>query len=215
MSSSKADKRVISPNQATNTNSASDSPTANQTNFSSLSSVSSVSPTNFNNQNKSNQVKLIKINSNNNNSNKCDSIASSTSVTSSNSVSSNSNHQNQHRNSDIVNEMKTSLNEGINVNNIDFKMLPANIKFELDQLELELLEGDITQKGYEKKRTRLLENYFKSLSINNNSKSSSDIGKLADRCKTKEKIRIYRKKNRAENADLITNRLNSGELFLF
>lgn len=37
--------------------------------------------------------------------------------------------------------------------------LPLNIKNELDQLELELLEGDITQKGYEKKRNKLLEPY--------------------------------------------------------
>jgi hypothetical protein len=38
--------------------------------------------------------------------------------------------------------------------------LPANIRFELDQLELELLEGDITQKGYEKKRNKLLSTYI-------------------------------------------------------
>jgi hypothetical protein len=34
--------------------------------------------------------------------------------------------------------------------------LPTNVKFELDQLELELIEGDITQKGYDKKRAKLL-----------------------------------------------------------
>lgn len=45
---------------------------------------------------------------------------------------------------------------------IDFNLLPASAKFELDQLELELLEGDITQKGYEKKKAKLLAPYLQS-----------------------------------------------------
>lgn len=34
---------------------------------------------------------------------------------------------------------------------LKLETLPAHVKFELDQLELELLEGDITQKGYDKR----------------------------------------------------------------
>ena len=41
--------------------------------------------------------------------------------------------------------------------------LPTNVRFELDQLELELLEGDITQKGYEKKKAKLLAPYLNDL----------------------------------------------------
>jgi hypothetical protein len=36
------------------------------------------------------------------------------------------------------------------------KQLPPNIQFDLDQLEIELNEGDITQKGFDKKRNKLL-----------------------------------------------------------
>jgi hypothetical protein len=46
--------------------------------------------------------------------------------------------------------------------------LPFNIKNELDQLELELLEGDITQKGYEKKRNKLLAPYLAQLQTSTN-----------------------------------------------
>ena len=38
--------------------------------------------------------------------------------------------------------------------------LPSNIRFELDQLELEFLEGDLTQKGYDKKKAKLLAAYL-------------------------------------------------------
>ncbi len=39
---------------------------------------------------------------------------------------------------------------------INYDLLSTNVRTELDQLELELLEGDITQKGYEKKKAKLL-----------------------------------------------------------
>ncbi|XP_046808733.1 disco-interacting protein 2 isoform X2 [Lucilia cuprina] len=42
--------------------------------------------------------------------------------------------------------------------------LPAEIREKLAELDLELSEGDITQKGYEKKRAKLLQPYFSKLS---------------------------------------------------
>ncbi|XP_058460808.1 disco-interacting protein 2 isoform X14 [Malaya genurostris] len=42
---------------------------------------------------------------------------------------------------------------------VDYGNLPEDIREKLAELELELSEGDITQKGYEKKRTRLLQPY--------------------------------------------------------
>ncbi len=47
----------------------------------------------------------------------------------------------------VASDFVTVGNEQICVNK-----LPKNIRFELDQLELEFLEGDLTQKGYEKKK---------------------------------------------------------------
>merc|ERR1719203_2550275 len=46
--------------------------------------------------------------------------------------------------------------------------LPENVKNDLAELDLELSEGDITQKGYEKKRLKLLTPFLKP----NNSNSS-------------------------------------------
>ncbi|XP_034938895.1 disco-interacting protein 2 isoform X10 [Chelonus insularis] len=43
--------------------------------------------------------------------------------------------------------------------NIDINKLPEDVREKLAELDLELSEGDITQKGYEKKRTRLLQQY--------------------------------------------------------
>ncbi|XP_033354907.1 disco-interacting protein 2 isoform X10 [Bombus vosnesenskii] len=43
--------------------------------------------------------------------------------------------------------------------NIDIGKLPEDVREKLAELDLELSEGDITQKGYEKKRTRLLQQY--------------------------------------------------------
>ncbi|CAB3226259.1 unnamed protein product [Arctia plantaginis] len=43
---------------------------------------------------------------------------------------------------------------------VDISKLPDEIRDKLAELDLELSEGDITQKGYEKKRTRLLTPYI-------------------------------------------------------
>ncbi|XP_055693474.1 disco-interacting protein 2 isoform X2 [Lutzomyia longipalpis] len=43
---------------------------------------------------------------------------------------------------------------------VDFATLPEEVREKLAELDLELSEGDITQKGYEKKRTRLLQPYL-------------------------------------------------------
>lgn len=58
----------------------------------------------------------------------------------------------------------------INTSQLDLDKLPSNVKFELDQLELELLEGDITQKGYDKKKAKLLAPYLNdsNIIVNNN-----------------------------------------------
>lgn len=45
---------------------------------------------------------------------------------------------------------------------IDIASLPPDVREKLAELELELSEGDITQKGYEKKRARLLAPYLSS-----------------------------------------------------
>jgi hypothetical protein len=61
------------------------------------------------------------------------------------------------------------------LSNLDLEQLPANVRFELDQLELELLEGDITQKGYDKKRAKLLANYLSTIDESVVSSSSSSL----------------------------------------
>uniref|UniRef100_A0A665WPT9 Disco-interacting protein 2 homolog B-A-like n=1 Tax=Echeneis naucrates TaxID=173247 RepID=A0A665WPT9_ECHNA len=43
---------------------------------------------------------------------------------------------------------------------VDVSALPKEVRDQLAELDLELSEGDITQKGYEKKRTKLLAPYF-------------------------------------------------------
>ncbi|KPJ09112.1 Disco-interacting protein 2 [Papilio machaon] len=43
---------------------------------------------------------------------------------------------------------------------VDISKLPDEIRDKLAELDLELSEGDITQKGYEKKRSRLLTPYI-------------------------------------------------------
>ena len=43
---------------------------------------------------------------------------------------------------------------------IDIRALPVDIRAKLAELDLELSEGDITQKGYDKKRQRLLAPYI-------------------------------------------------------
>jgi hypothetical protein len=53
---------------------------------------------------------------------------------------------------DLVNLIAT-------MKDLNLEHLPTSVRFELDQLELELLEGDITQKGYDKKKAKLLAPY--------------------------------------------------------
>ena len=50
----------------------------------------------------------------------------------------------------------------VECSNIDVNKLPENIRNELNQLELELSEGDITVKGFDKKKTKLLTPFFNS-----------------------------------------------------
>ena len=60
------------------------------------------------------------------------------------------------------------------LSNIEHDNLPPNVRFELDQLELELIEGDITQKGYDKKRAKLLASYLTTIDeISSSEKSAS------------------------------------------
>ncbi|XP_014668958.1 PREDICTED: disco-interacting protein 2 homolog B-A-like [Priapulus caudatus] len=47
----------------------------------------------------------------------------------------------------------------------DFAALPVDVRERLAELELELSEGDITQKGYEKKRRKLLGPYLGSQQV--------------------------------------------------
>ena len=181
---------MLSPNRQVNIE---NSKTSNHHN-SSLSSVSSLSP-----KNAANNLKMM-LTSPNKNVN-FDSIASSAgSVASSSANSTNSSEKCNNAVVANTNPMKTSMGD------LDLQKLPANIKFELDQLELELLEGDITQKGYDKKRARLLEGYLKSLHApHQNSDAKTDT-------KSKDKIRIYRKRNKE---DVNANRYHSGKFITF
>lgn len=58
--------------------------------------------------------------------------------------------------------------------------LPSDVREKLAELDLELSEGDITQKGYEKKRTKLLAPYL-NLSDNNQLINSSIISNKNDK----------------------------------
>jgi hypothetical protein len=197
----------------------------NQANSSSLSSVSSISPKNI----AVNNLKVIQLNMQKQQNGNC---ATNGSVTSSGSSSTNSStyvknkssghhHQQQNNQAQSSNnkQQTVAIHDGTNLADFDVQSLPASIKFELDQLELELLEGDITQKGYDKKRARILDAYLNSISpmrngnkdnghntnqtssaSNTHSATNSD-GKeeSASSTKTKEKIRVYRKKNKDES----------------
>jgi hypothetical protein len=57
----------------------------------------------------------------------------------------------------------TNEEQSFNIDN-----LPSSIRFELDQLELELLEGDLTQKGYDKKKAKLLAPYISTFKLTSN-----------------------------------------------
>ncbi|XP_077302081.1 disco-interacting protein 2 isoform X2 [Arctopsyche grandis] len=69
---------------------------------------------------------------------------------------------------------------------IDTADLPADVREKLAELELELSEGDITQKGYEKKRARLLNPHAQKLqqeSRSSRSGTSSPSQRTAQRCR--------------------------------
>ena len=183
-------------------------------NFSSLSSVSSISPKNAT----PNNLKSIQLNLQKNfttNGSFTSSASSSTSTNSSTYVKDKSGQKHQHQHHLLANGV-------LSLNNFDMQKMPAHIKFELDQLELELLEGDITQKGYDKKRARILETYVKTLATssdlneinrnNINHQSSSYAKGSNENTKTKEKIRIYRKKHKDETNP---NRFHSGKRLFF
>ncbi|XP_070495402.1 disco-interacting protein 2-like isoform X4 [Chironomus tepperi] len=64
---------------------------------------------------------------------------------------------------------------------MDVSTLPDDVREKLAELELELSEGDITQKGYEKKRQRLLAPYLSATAVtgstnNNNNGNASSQG---------------------------------------
>jgi hypothetical protein len=186
----------------------------NKANSSSLSSVSSISPKNI----AANNLKVIQLNMQQKNSN--NNCTTNGSITSSGSSSTNSSTYVKNKSGGASQLAKQHqhqmvLHDGMDLADLDVQKLPASIKFELDQLELELLEGDITQKGYDKKRSRLLETYLKSLSLSNdqscssNAQSNSDCKETSDSIRIKEKIRVYRKKNKDE-ANSNSNRYHSG-----
>ncbi|KAI6179395.1 Dip2a protein [Aphelenchoides besseyi] len=47
------------------------------------------------------------------------------------------------------------------VDHLDISKLPSHIQIKLSQLELELSEGDLTEKGFNKRKTQLLRDYLK------------------------------------------------------
>ncbi|RNA40286.1 disco-interacting 2 -like protein, partial [Brachionus plicatilis] len=101
------------------------------------------------------------------------------------------------------------------LSSLNLDRLPSNVKFELDQLELELLEGDITQKGYDKKIAKLIEPYLsilvsskeESMQKNVSRTSAQIVSKASDLNKSKEKIRIPKKNKNREDPN--ANRYHS------
>ena len=89
---------------------------------------------------------------------------SSSTSTASSMSSTNVGNSNQNISAFPVNSLEKPLNslDFVTVNNEQIRLdkLPSNIRFELDQLELELLEGDLTQKGFDKKKGKLLAPYM-------------------------------------------------------
>uniref|UniRef100_A0AAX7VEM5 DMAP1-binding domain-containing protein n=1 Tax=Astatotilapia calliptera TaxID=8154 RepID=A0AAX7VEM5_ASTCA len=58
---------------------------------------------------------------------------------------------------------------------VDLSALPKEVRDQLAELDLELSEGDITQKGYEKKRAKLLASYISHLPSKTSSSSALGI----------------------------------------
>ncbi|XP_029658229.1 disco-interacting protein 2 homolog C isoform X8 [Octopus sinensis] len=75
---------------------------------------------------------------------------------------------------------------------VDITSLPEDVQEKLAELDLELSEGDITQKGYEKKRNRLLEPYRKN-------ESASSAGPSAPSPSTAAQRRAHRRLTREDN----------------
>ena len=55
---------------------------------------------------------------------------------------------------------KATAKSKVEMDRIDVRAFPVDIRAKLAELDLELSEGDITQKGYDKKRQRLLSPYI-------------------------------------------------------
>jgi hypothetical protein len=109
----------------------------------------------------------VNINTNN-------SKTSSSTSTASSMSSTNPGNSNLNLSPFPVNLESSNMSDFVSVNNEQIRLdqLPTNVRFELDQLELELLEGDLTQKGYEKKKSKLLEPYLTHSGCNINTMSS-------------------------------------------
>uniref|UniRef100_A0A915NHW1 DMAP1-binding domain-containing protein n=1 Tax=Meloidogyne floridensis TaxID=298350 RepID=A0A915NHW1_9BILA len=60
---------------------------------------------------------------------------------------------------------------------IDICKLPEVVREKLAQLDLELTEGDITEKGYEKKRQQLIEPFLKKTSKKESNKKDDKVQK--------------------------------------
>lgn len=140
---------------------------------------------------------------------------SCTSTTSSMSADSGSNINNDNNNSILSNNGQDNI-PSLSTQNLD--LLPSSVKFELDQLELELLEGDITQKGYDKKRSKLIEPYLSIIKASKdeftpnklNQANVQIVNQYFDLNKSKDKIRIPKKNKNREDPN--ANRYHSGKL---
>ena len=71
----------------------------------------------------------------------------------------------------------TVTSSSVTMSSASYMHLPPNVRFELDQLELEWLEGDLTQKGYEKKKNKLLAPYSGLLNSSSVAEANSSEGK--------------------------------------
>lgn len=136
------------------------------------------------------------------------------STSSSMSADSGSNNNNN-SNSSISNNGQVNLPP---LSTLNLDLLPSNVKFELDQLELELLEGDITQKGYDKKRSKLIEPYLSMIKTSKNECTPNKldqanvkiVNQSFDLNKSKDKIRIPKKNKNREDPN--ATRYHSGKL---
>lgn len=75
---------------------------------------------------------------------------------------------------------------------VDISKLPQDVREKLAELDLELSEGDITQKGYEKKRARLLAPYVKTQGASGSTQAAPSPSTAAQR-------RAHRRLTREDN----------------